>query len=476
MAIRRRFSIRLHGAPDAPDHEEALIIRFEKGRREWLLETPARIVGRDGEEPKEPAVDHWLSAHARGWMKNTGWTRYRFLDGSALVAFLEFCRVAVPEMTPEEAEQAAREDADWRAHEDKRAAGRADAEAARAERRREERVDLDERAAEARVAVAHLSGPRTASSRRSFDRIPSPPDETSLQALHIGDEGEVFLAGDDSSGGFVHQWKSGRVVRTTDRGRSYREARIDELVRVRAVGGIRGVLHAVGDSGAARSLDGGLEWEATRKLERGEVSGVVMAEDGRRFALHNGSLWVGSSGSAGWEPREVEVRGDERFYATALWVRGDVIVAVGLRDTIFRSTDGGHFFERVAVPEERESFTSIHEAGGILVAVGRGSDERGRPRILRSLDGGASFAETDVPDVGPEGYIYGIRATDVWGGGDEDWWVCGERGTLLHSRDAAATWGQVDLGTHEGLLQMGGRPGGELWILGLRGLWRSARP
>jgi len=184
---------------------------------------------------------------------------------------------------------------------------------------------------------------------------------------------------------------------------------------------------------------------------------------------------------------------------------GSSVVAVGERGTILRSTDAGHTWEASTVPAAA-TLTGVAFAAGTTLGWAVGHDAL----ILASADGGVTWRKQwqgeslqdsflDVIALDAQHVIavgaYGLFVSTTDGGrtwtrrklGDDDFhfnritrgptgtlYIAGERGTLLRSADAGATWDRIDSpydGSFYGILPLGPRL---LLAYGLRGrIYRS---
>jgi hypothetical protein len=93
--------------------------------------------------------------------------------------------------------------------------------------------------------------------------------------------------------------------------------------------------------------------------------------------------------------------------------------------------------------------------------------------VFHSADGGVTWSKqvgTYLPGdpMLPlfEGPFWG-----VWGSSANDLWVVGARGTIVRSTDGGASWAQVAIGTTSTLRAVWGRSATDVWVAGDGGIW-----
>lgn len=111
----------------------------------------------------------------------------------------------------------------------------------------------------------------------------------------------------------------------------------------------------------------------------------------------------------------------------------------------------------------REPLSSLFVTGDRVLGVGGRS---GSPVLLCSSDG-ANFGRLPTPDG------TGLRAVVEAGGA---WWLVGESGLCLESRDRGGSWERHDLGTAGCLFDAVVGPDGRLWVCGDDGFLAAVDP
>lgn len=277
-----------------------------------------------------------------------------------------------------------------------------------------------------------------------------------LAALHVFDQGQLFVAG-----------KAGRVVRTLDGGKTWSDIQSVFSSPIYDLYGPLGDLHAVGLHGAAVSQDAGDTWKVSKKAKRRYVVRIEGTSADRRFALlEGGAVWAGTTKRSRWTEHKVADRYGS-MTLRGLWV-DDAQIFVAGNGCVLRSLDDGVSFAPVWQKPQVHLY-GVWGAERAVVAVGQ---HQSAAVLLRSVDGGASFSVQALPSLpaGPSSLF------DVWAGDASDWWAVGKPGIVLHSADGANTWQRVDLNTTDELRRVRGLPGGEAWILGRKKLYVSKVP
>jgi photosystem II stability/assembly factor-like uncharacterized protein len=134
-----------------------------------------------------------------------------------------------------------------------------------------------------------------------------------------------------------------------------------------------------------------------------------------------------------------------------VWVAGLKVVAVG--DGISVSTDGGATFAAAAPPNL--TLRAVWGTGDEVWAVG----DRGR--VLRSRDGGTSWAEEAL----------GVNQTlrDVWGSDAANVFVAGDRGLILQTSDGGRSWRALATGVGADLHAVWGLDRERVFVAGAGG-------
>jgi uncharacterized protein (TIGR03437 family) len=214
---------------------------------------------------------------------------------------------------------------------------------------------------------------------------------------------------------------------------------------------------AVTGFGVWRSLDGGLSWYGLNDtLPNLPVRSILSAPDGSR-----GTRVILQSGTAlEWEPgerqswravndRAAALEAAARYVAslqlaeniTALASMGDTTYAGAISGALFVSRDRGANWRRsrLASGSPIEAIFAVPgQPGQVLAVLGDPGGEDGRPRVLRTVDGG--FNWEDLSGDLPSGSVWGVTA-DPAGAAI---YVATDRGVFL----SVAGPGSARLGDH----------------------------
>jgi photosystem II stability/assembly factor-like uncharacterized protein len=294
----------------------------------------------------------------------------------------------------------------------------------------------------------------------------------------VGAAGELYVAGPlgllvstDGGGHFSSHWldvpaavlaapagavvvggRVGTLVRSTDRGRSWRPA-------TRAPLGEPELLAvAVAPSGRAFAvgLDGALAvrapatgaWRRMPSRVAHRLNDVATPDDQHVIAVGDaGTILQSTDGGRSFVPSASGTHAS----LFAVWAAGPTVLAAGSEGTLLRSDDGGATWR--ALP-------SLRQDAGIAL-WGSAPDDvyllTLNGKQLHSRDHGASWTEIGT---GLTGVLVG-----VWGSGPDDVYVVGWGGRIFHTADRGRTWQARPSGTTDDLRAVWGRGADDVWIV-----------
>ena len=256
----------------------------------------------------------------------------------------------------------------------------------------------------------------------------------------------------------------GHVLSSAD-GQQWTQVEVPTRSALTCLAAVGSELWAGGHDGVIlHSADGGKTWDAQRRdpmdtamdpadrdPRQGQpVMDLLFTDSKHGIAVGAYALMlVTSDGGATWTPRQaiahsaapaapsapmegdvfsaedlmLEEESDPHFNAIASTGASDLLI-VGERGTVLRSTDGGASWAKQAFPYKGSMFGVLSFGGGKVLAYGL------RGNVYASDDGGASWSK--VPAEGSNSLMGGVALAD---GGAV---LVGANGTLLHRADAAA--------------------------------------
>jgi photosystem II stability/assembly factor-like uncharacterized protein len=273
--------------------------------------------------------------------------------------------------------------------------------------------------------------------------------------------GALDIAVRPGTGSVIVVGRSGLVARSTDRGKHYQIIRpgLGGSLRAFADGSAAGCLVAVGmGATVVHSLDAGQSWQRV-PLGIGpqiELTSVVAEPKSRALLAGGGSGTLLRSSDCG---RSWAAVGGASSDVSSLSVgESSTILALTAKSPALRSTDAGRSF----VPADMEADASLKRAVALSpsewVAVGDGG------RVYRSSDDGKSFQRV------ASGTDANLRAL-AYDAARHTLWAVGDGGAVLRSTDQGVTWVRIAVPTTENLFVVGLHPTGDaVWLGGNRGI------
>lgn len=249
-----------------------------------------------------------------------------------------------------------------------------------------------------------------------------------------------------------------------------------------------------GDGTVLATEDGGRTWEQRAVIGTGSTSAAYglsfSADGGTGWAVAFSTLYRSSDRGRSWQPmtaapsnvRRVQFVDERRGWVAASQCTAQGQIAI-CDDTLYRTQDGGQTWQALpATPGDYRPMAFADAQRGAWVdwdgtirytsdggntwtvaATDRplsqraGSlrfDRQGRgwllpssdsSRVLRSLDGGATWTSVSLPSA--VGLYPGTGYASVAFGGSGNGWLVGGRGVVLATQDGGNTWRQQVLGT-----------------------------
>lgn len=211
-----------------------------------------------------------------------------------------------------------------------------------------------------------------------------------------------------------------------------------------------------------RTEDGGRTWRYVTGVTKGGRSSGLNAVHGfdrmRACAVGDG-VFLTFDGGASWQ--RAQAAPGARLLGALDFRDGNEGWAVGATG-VFHTTDAGLTW---AVVDGKDS-AARHANGRVLhftdVRSGWLAGKHGA--LLRTLDGGATWARVPIPAPANT-----ENAPDLWGGAWLDashGWLVGEYGTVLRTADGGDTWTLVDAGTRDAVFTAVAFAGADGWIVG----------
>ena len=271
------------------------------------------------------------------------------------------------------------------------------------------------------------------------------------------------------------------------------------------VAGAGGSLLRADAAGTSRVLQTVAEEADLRAVARSGARGWAVGDDGTvATSMDNGSSW-----------RTLPAPTVQDLEAVAAPTSQSVVVA-GKAGTLLTSVDAGATWRPSAVTAD--DLLCLSFADGTHGWAGGGAPfGETRAEVFRTLDGGATWHEADLPvwgrvrDLCFIDELTGWAAVEDWGidgdrpqgtilataDGGETWvrqattatgllavsvgpdgagWACGERGLVLQTADRGLTWTARDAGTDSALRTAAVTASGEVWLAGADGAVIAGSP
>jgi photosystem II stability/assembly factor-like uncharacterized protein len=216
----------------------------------------------------------------------------------------------------------------------------------------------------------------------------------------------------------------------------------------------------VGERGAIhRSTDGGNTWVASTAPVRVMLTGVAFAPAGRQaWAVGHEAVVLGSSDRGATWTVQFRAPNPQDSLLDIIALSEGHVLAVGAYGLCVESLDGGKTWQRRRLIADDVHFNRITRGptGELYLAGERGT-------LLRSRDAGATWQPLHAPY---DGSFYGVLPLDR-----RTLLAHGLRGRLFRSADDGATWRPVDTGS-TGLLAASLQLKGNFLLVGgsIRGL------
>lgn len=231
-----------------------------------------------------------------------------------------------------------------------------------------------------------------------------------------------------------------------------------------------GVVWILAGEHLQRSRDGGRTWQAAALPARvaAQVGWMQFVDSNHGWLTSAacddpavmscwGTLYRTSDGGVSWESAGVLEQAATVAFA-------DTRVGVLMRHdaSLYRTEDGGQSWtalniDRGNLPFTQQIYFGTPKVGWMLPATL--SDRR----LMKTSDGGRSWiVAATLPETGTA--LLDIRAAD-----ENNGWIVGDRGLVLHTGDGGATWQRQDSGTERLLLGVFPIDGDTAWVAGSGG-------
>ena len=218
-----------------------------------------------------------------------------------------------------------------------------------------------------------------------------------------------------------------------------------------------------GDGTVATSVDGGSTW-TTLPAPTAEDLTAVAAPTSQTVVLAGkaGTLLTSTDAGVSWRPSGVTT--DDLLClafvdGTHGWAGGGATFGE-TRAEVFRTLDGGLTWDEVDLPVwgRVRDLCFVDERTGWAAVEDWGIDgDRPQGAILATADGGETWTRQATTATG-------LLAVSV--GADGAGWACGERGLVLQTADWGLTWTARDAGTDSTLRAAAITAPGEVWLAG----------
>lgn len=281
-----------------------------------------------------------------------------------------------------------------------------------------------------------------------------PPDDPDMWV--VGEEGQMLRWGEDSGvsqypidvvadftdiacRGLTQAWAvgdAGTFIATANAGETWQDVAVGSDIDFAAVAAAHhGAIWAVGDGAAFVSGDEGRTWSSVDAPSQAWTSvATTLAGDDAWLAAEDGTLWHAAAG----QPARVVFEGGDALRDVAVSAGGETVVAVGDLGTMLRSDDGGATFAPLPVPTVRALDAVVVSGDGELtLAVGEAG-------VVVRIDFGAGVTVDELVD--PSLTLHAVHVDAERSGH-----VVGDAGIMFTTDDAGASWTPVDLQTEVGL-------------------------
>lgn len=209
--------------------------------------------------------------------------------------------------------------------------------------------------------------------------------------------------------------------------------------------------------------DAGLTWEVDTANSFDEaLLGITCTSDKTVAVGQQGAMYIHDK--AQWQ--KIEAVTEERLFSVALNEKG-LGVAVGAFGVVLRTLDGGINWEQLSFDweailndyvEPHVYDVSISESGVITIV---GEFEL----VMQSADSGDEWTVSHQGDAS----LFGLHMSDSVNG-----FAVGQEGRILRTLDGGASWSALDSGVSNNLLDVWSSYQGEILITGIRSMLRSS--
>nr|WP_239482109.1 YCF48-related protein [Pseudomonas insulae] len=266
----------------------------------------------------------------------------------------------------------------------------------------------------------------------------------------------------------------GHIIYSDDEGKNWTQARVPTrqlLTAVTFVNDKKG--WAVGhDAQILVTQDGGATWtQQLVDIEREEGApflDVAFTDENNGFVVGSyGALFATTDGGQNWEDVSDRLDNPDGYHLNAIApIKGDGLFIVGETGCMFRSRDGGQTWETVKGPYEGSLFgvTGTQTANTVLAYGLRGN-------LFRSTDFGTSWHKVALKS-GNRGMDYGLAGgTDL---SDGSVVLVGHGGSVLKSTDDGQTFSLVNRSDRLSLSSVTAADDGKLILVGQAGVQVAA--
>lgn len=208
--------------------------------------------------------------------------------------------------------------------------------------------------------------------------------------------------------------------------------------------------------------------ETRLPVDRMHLNSIVRSQAGLVAGGELGHLLLSTDGGQTWNKSKVSKERYALINQIYFAPDGQNGMAVGHEGWILRTRDGGRSWDEVAFEEKNgEPLMSVARLpSGAWLAVGAFG------RALRSEDG-TRWERLQLPASIQDKHMNRLAGTSD----GRQWLIVGERGLVLHSADAGATWKQIAPFYKGSFYNALALPGGGWLVYGMRGnIYRATDP